>query len=48
MTRLERLCALRDKIIMDKNYSPEEQQLAYDLLDREIHADRQGLNIVVE
>lgn len=48
MPNLEKLCALRDKIIMDSNYSSEEQQLAYNLLDREIHADRQGLTIVVE
>lgn len=45
---LEELCALRDKLIMDSNYSQDEQDFLYGLFTREIMANRNGLDIVVE
>jgi|KBSMisStandDraft_5_1062788.scaffolds.fasta_scaffold65725_3 hypothetical protein len=45
---LEELCALRDKLIMDNNYSQEEQTFMYGLFQREIAASRNGLTIIVE
>jgi hypothetical protein len=39
------LCALRDKLIMDPNYSPKEQEFMFGLLDEHIHVARNIIDI---